>query len=399
MPGLRCAAVAGLLFILAACDDRPPEPARLDLAPVGFDALPGWRDDRQSAALAAFRRSCTRFDLKADDQPVGPGGLGGLVADWRPPCLAAAAVTDGDEAAARAFFEERFAPFRASDGRATEGLFTGYYEPLLSGARQYGGRYTAPIYGRPADLVSVDLGAFQSDLRGRRIAGRVGDGALRPYESRAEIQSGALAGRVPVLAWLDDPVDAFFLHVQGSGRIVLDDGGELRVGYAGSNGHAYVSIGRVLIERGELDHDAVTMQAIRAWLEANPEQARALMDENPSFVFFRELEREGPVGSQGAVLTPGRSLAVDRRHIPLGAPIWLDIMVPAAEPEAPARPLRRLVVAQDTGSAIKGPLRGDLFWGSGPEAEAVAGRMKHHGRLYLLLPLGAVERRGAASSG
>ena len=397
MLGPRCAVVAGPLFIVAACVVPPPEPERLDLAPVGFDALSGWQDDRQGAALVAFRRSCARFDPEADDQPVGADGLGGVVADWRAPCRAAGEVPDGDDRAARAFFEAGFALFRVSDRGRSDGLFTGYFEPLLSGARRRGGRYTVPIYARPADLVSVDLGEFQPDLSGRRIVGRVAGGALRPYESRAEVEAGALTDRAAVIAWVDDPVDAFVLHVQGSGRIDLEDGGELRVGYAASNGHAYASIGRVLADRGELTLDEVTLPAIRAWLAANPEQARALMDENPSFVFFRELERDGPMGAQGAVLTPGRSLAVDRRHIPLGAPVWIDIMAPAVDPEAPDRALRRLVIAQDTGAAIRGPLRGDLFWGFGPEAEAVAGRMKHHGGLYLLLPLGAVERRAAAS--
>ena len=397
MLGPRCAVVAGPLFIVAACVVPPPEPERLDLAPVGFDSLSGWQDDRQGAALVAFRRSCARFDPEADDQPVGADGRGGVVADWRAPCRAAGEVPDGDDRAARAFFEAGFALFRVSDGGRSDGLFTGYFEPLLSGARRRGGRYTVPIYARPADLVSVDLGAFQPDLGGRRIVGRVAGGALRPYESRAEVEAGALTDRAAVIAWVDDPVDAFVLHVQGSGRIDLEDGGELRVGYAASNGHAYASIGRVLADRGELTLDEVTLPAIRAWLAAHPEQARALMDENPSFVFFRELEHDGPMGAQGTVLTPGRSLAVDRRHIPLGAPVWIDIMAPAVDPEAPDRALRRLVIAQDTGAAIRGPLRGDLFWGFGPEAEAVAGRMKHHGGLYLLLPLGAVERRAAAS--
>ena len=195
----------------------------------------------------------------------------------------------------------------------------------------------------------------------------------------------------------DDPVDAFFLHVQGSGRIALAGGGELRVGYAGSNGRAYVSIGRALIERGAIAREDVSLQSIRAWLAAHPDEAAGVLALNPSYIFFRVLDgamddEDGPLGSQGVALTPGRSLAVDRRFLPLGAPLWLDIMAPAAEPGAPDRRVRRLVVAQDTGGAIRGPLRGDLFWGFGAEAESVAGRMKHQGRYFLLLPRGVAER-------
>ncbi len=394
MRGLRCAALIGPLVVLAACVARPPEPERLDLAEVRFDALPGWRGDRHGAALAAFRRSCARFDLRPDDEPVGPDGLAGRIADWRAPCAAAGGEHDDD--AARAFFETWFVPLRARGAGGAEGLFTGYYEPLLSGARRRGGRYTVPIYGRPDDLVSVDLGLFREDQRGRRIAGRVEDGALRPYPSRDEIERGALAARAPVIAWVDDAADAFFLHVQGSGRIALDGGGVVRVGYAASNGHAYVSIGRALVERGALSLDEVSLPAIRAWLAAHPGEAREVMALNPSFVFFRELSGDGPVGAQGVALTPGRSLAVDRRFVPLGVPVWLDITAPSADPAAPDRALRRLVIAQDTGGAITGPVRGDVYWGFGAEAAAVAGRMKHPGRYYLLLPRAAVGRKLAA---
>ena len=214
----------------------------------------------------------------------------------------------------------------------------------------------------------------------------------KPLPDRAAIATGALAGAAPVIAWVDDPVDAFFLHVQGSGRIALAGGGMLRVGYAGKNGHAYVSIGRALIERGALARADVSLQSIRAWLAANPGEAAAVLALNPSYVFFRELHGEGPLGAQGVPLTPGRSLAVDRRFLPLGAPLWLDVMAPASDPAAADRRLRRLVIAQDTGGAIRGPLRGDLFWGFGAEAESVAGRMKHPGGYVLLLPNPVAER-------
>ena len=330
--------------------------------------------------------------VREEDRPLGhSGGVGGLIADWRGPCAAAVAVPAADDGAARQFFEAYFTPFRMTDQGDSEGLFTGYYEPLLNGAAAPGGRFTVPIHGLPPDLVSVDLGLFSDDLGSRKIIGRVVGGALLPYPRRGEIAAGALRGKAPVLAWVDDPVDAFFLHVQGSGRIGLDGGGVMRVGYAGANGRAYVSIGRALIERGAFGREAASMQAIRSWLAANPEKINDILDLNPSYVFFRELTGDSPLGAQGAALTPERSLAVDNAYLPLGAPVWLDIMAPSADLGGPDRALRRLVIAQDVGGAIKGPLRGDLFWGFGPEAERVAGRMKHSGGSVLLLPKALAE--------
>lgn len=388
------AALFAALLALGACVQAPPPEPRLDLTPVSFADLPGWDADSQGKALVAFRRSCARIARLADDRPLGALAAAGRVGDWRAPCAAAEDVPAADDAAARRFFETWFAPFAASDRGVREGLFTGYFEPLLDGSRTRDSRYRVPLYGRPADLVTVDLGLFADDLAGRRIAGRVDGGRLRPYESRAEIMSGALAGRAPVLVWVDDPVDAFFLQVQGSGRVRLREGGVLRLGYAASNGHPYVSIGRVLVARGALAPEAVSLQTIRRWIAAHPDEAAALLAANPSYVFFRELAGDGPLGSQGAPLTPGRSLAVDRRYIPLGVPVFLAGTMPAPEEEGADRPLNRLLVAQDTGGAIRGPLRGDVFWGFGDRAAAIAGRMKHPGRLYLLLPRAAVLASG-----
>ncbi|MGE0718131.1 MAG: murein transglycosylase A [Alphaproteobacteria bacterium] len=386
------AIVSGVVLLLTACggerEAAPPAPAAttpattlpaLVLAPARFADLPGWESDDLPAFLPAFRRSCER--LAAGDPGRGLG-VAGRAADWRPACAAAAAVPAGDRAAARHFLETRFRPWRASDKGDADGLFTGYYEPLLNGARAKGGRYTVPLLRRPPDLVEVDLGAFRPALRGQRIAGRVEGGRLRPYASRSEIDRGALAGRGLELLWVDDPVEAFVLHIQGSGRVRLADGTVLRVGFDGQNGHAYVPIGRVLADRGEIPRDAVTMPAIRQWLAAHPDKARALLDENPSYVFFRQLQGDGPIGAQGVALTAGRSLAVDPSFVPYGVPLWLD----AEDPIDPARRVRRLMVAQDTGGAIRGPVRGDVFWGFGPEAAERAGRMKSRGGYWLLLP-------------
>jgi membrane-bound lytic murein transglycosylase A len=311
-------------------------------------------------------------------------------ADWSPPCGAAAQVPAGDDAAARRFFESTFVPLRAGDNGNPAGLFTGYYEPELAGSRSREGRFPAPLLKRPADLVTVDLGEFRPNWRGERTAGRVEKGRLVPYAGRAEIEKGALAGRSLELAWAD-PVELFFLQIQGSGRVVLADGSVLRVGFDGQNGHSYVPIGRLLAERGAIPREEVTMQSIRAWLREHPGEAPALLAQNPSYVFFKELRGEGPNGAQGVTLTPGRSLAVDRSFIPLGAPVYLA----AAEAPVDGSRIERLLVAQDIGGAIRGPVRGDVFWGHGPEAERIAGMMKAKGAYYLLLPPSLAARAGA----
>ncbi|MCW5730247.1 MAG: murein transglycosylase A [Alphaproteobacteria bacterium] len=371
-----------LVLLVQGCAPPAPPPDRLVLKPARFADLQGWREDRIAEALPALARSCQAIARQAGRDL----GLLGRAEEWAGPCARMQAIAPGDDAALRALLEAEFVPVAAANNDQTEGLFTGYYEASLRGSRRKAPGFEVPLLGRPSDLVMVDLGLFRDQLRGQRIAGRVNEGQLRPYETRAEIETGALASKAPVIAWVSDPVDAFFLHIQGSGRVELAEGGVLRVGYAAQNGHPYFAIGRRLIERGALTPETVSMQTIRAWLADNPGEAAALMRENPSFVFFRELSGEGPIGAQNVALTAGRSLAVDRAHFPLGFPLWLDTAHPAADPAAPDRPLRRLMVAQDTGGAIRGPVRGDVFWGHGPEAAAIAGRMKHKGRYWLLLP-------------
>jgi len=384
------------LALLGACAPRiptPPSPAptapppeRLALERARFQDLDGWNDDRQDEALGAFLRSCVRLRSMAERQSLGGNGLAGTAGDWRSVCDIAQRVPRNDPQSARRFFEAEFLPFRAHNDGKADGLFTGYYEYELRGSRRASSRFTHPLYRRPNDLVMVDLGQFRESLRGQTIAGKVDGGALRPYENRERIEAGALKGKGLELVFVDDPVDAFFLQIQGSGRVTLDDGQVMRVGYAAQNGHGYIAIGRVLRDKGLLDPADISMQSIRTWLRANPAQAAAIMNENPSFVFFRELTGDGPLGAQGVALTPGRSLAVDRGHHALGVPIWLSATTPSARPSDPDRPFRRLMIAQDTGGAIRGPVRGDVFWGHGREAEEIAGRMKHQGVTYLLLP-------------
>ncbi len=371
----------------------PPPVERLTLTAARLAELPGWAEDRVAEAMPALRRSCARLLRLPADRAMGPDGIAGTAADWQPPCRDLMALGEADEARARRYLERWFTPFRLADGDNPDGVFTGYYEAELRGARQPGGRYRVPLYRRPPSLISVELGLFRPELEGRRIAGKVVGGRLRPFDGRAGIEAGALAGRGLELLWVDDPVDAFFLHVQGSGRVTMADGSVVRVGFDGSNDLPYLAIGRSLIEAGSLDAKRVSMQSIRDWLRANPEPGREIMARNARVIFFRELAGDGPVGAGGVALTPGRSLAVDRAYLPLGAPIWLDTHWPGD----PARPLRRLLVAQDTGAAITGPVRGDLFWGFGEAALAQAGRMKALGLYYLLLPRAAAARRAKGS--
>jgi membrane-bound lytic murein transglycosylase A len=372
-----------LAFWLFLRTGKPPAEDRLVLEAARFTDLPGWRDDALAEALPAFLKSCARIGLLPENETLG---LAGTAGDWRPVCAAAARVPAGDSTAARAFFEAQLRPMAVTNGGEPTGLFTGYYEALLQGSRTRHGRYTVPLYVRPPELVMVDLGRFREELAGQRIAGRVEEGHLVPYPERREIAAGALSGRELELVWVNSTVDAFFLEIQGSGRVRLDDGSEMRLGYAAQNGHPYFAIGRDLVERGALTKAEVSMQSIRKWLEEHPAEAPEVMARNRSYVFFQELEGDGPLGAQGVALTPGRSLAVDRKFLPLGVPVWLSGSAPAAREGAPERPLNRLLVAQDTGGAIRGPVRGDVFWGHGPEAAEVAGRMKHDGRLWVLLP-------------
>lgn len=374
---------------LAGCareEPAPPAGDRLLLEPATFAALPGWDRDDPREALAAFRRTCAPI-LRGDPaRPLGPDARFGTRADWVPACRAAETLDTGDATAVRGFFAAAFDPWRAYDDRPDDDLFTGYFEPELAGSRTRSDAYPVTLYRKPADLLEVDLGAFREAVKGERSAGRIQGGRFVPYHDRAAIEAGALAGVAEPLIYVADPVDAFFLHIQGSGIVTLPTGERVRVGYDGTNGHVYFAIGRWLIAEGEVPREKMSLQAIRTWLAANPDRRDAVMNRNPSFVFFRELTGDGPLGAAGVALTPGRSLAVDRRHLPLGAPMWVDIAYPT---DAGAE-LRRLMVTQDTGGAIRGPVRGDVFWGAGAPAEALAGPMAAKGRYWLLLPKGLV---------
>jgi membrane-bound lytic murein transglycosylase A len=399
----------GLLYLAAAWIARGAlGPAKLVLSPTGFDALPGWARDDPRPALEALSRSCGQLEHLADDRPMGGASdrsgapLYGFVRDWRPVCAALSLRAIATPDAARGFFEQHLVPLRASNAGRAQGLFTGYYEAEAEGSLKVGGRYQTPLLKRPSDLVTVDLGAFRDALKGQRIAGRVVEGRLAPYAGRAEIERGTPDLRPLAFVWLANPVDAFFLHIQGSGRVRLAEGGTLRVGYDGQNGHPYTPIGRVLRNMGALDKDHISMQTIRAWLAAHPEEGRRVMEENASYIFFKALPIEdpalGPLGAQEVSLTPGRSLAVDRKFHALGVPMWLDTSLPTDDAGTPGPAFRRLMIAQDAGGAIRGPVRGDVFFGFGEEPARLAGWMKQQGRLYVLLPKPLAARLQAGGS-
>jgi membrane-bound lytic murein transglycosylase A len=393
-------AIAAIIVALgiAGCQTvAPPAPAppaptapaptapRATFTPVDWSALPGWSTDRVEAAWPAYLVGCRALLAEPRSQPL-----------WQVPCAAAATVDSRDPRAVRAFFEGHFSPYSvtaAADGSAI-GLVTGYYEPLLAGSRARTATFGIPLYAPPDDLLTVDLSALHPELKDRRVRARVDGKKVVPYWPRADIERGAAPLSVKAIVYVEDPIEAFFLEIQGSGRITLPDGAVIRLNYADQNGHPYRSIGRVLIDRGDLPRERASMQGIAAWAKANPDKLRALLDENPSYVFFREVAApaagsldatiDGPLGSLGVPLLAGRTIAVDARVIPLGAPIFLATTMPLS-----TAPLERLVLAQDTGGAIRGAVRADFFWGFGPAAGREAGRMRQDGRMWLLWPRGA----------
>lgn len=387
MSHLRFALILLSLLALAACAPMAPKPEPLACpacaicphCPPGkppaetvrylesdFSALPGWGRDSLASSLRTFLAGCTRPILEKV-------------------CEIARRVPAGEDAAARSFFESNFRPYAVvSSAGADSGLVTGYYEPVISGSRAPGGANRYPIYGVPEDLVVVDLAATNPEVRHSRLRGRLDGRRLVPYFSRAEIESHGPAFPAPVIAWTADPVELFFLQVQGSGNVTLDNGSRIRIGYADQNGHPYRSLGRYLVARGEMTLEQASMQSIKAWAAAHPEKLQEALNHNGSYVFFRELPATaGPIGALGIPLTAGYSLAVDRRYLPLGAPVYLATTQPLS-----AQPLERLMAAQDTGGAIRGIARADFYWGTGAEAGAFAGRMRQQGRMWLLWPRG-----------
>lgn len=365
--------------VCPVCPAPPsPLPRVSVLERVGFDALPGWQDDDLQGVASAMRASCQGLRTRSD---------------WRDACAGLNSTALKEPAALRQYFEANFVPYRvANPDGSIEGLITGYYEPLLRGSRERRGAFRYPLYAPPEDLLTIDLSAVNPDLKNMRLRGRLEGNRVVPYYSRADIEKGIAPVSGKEIVWVDDAVEAFFLQVQGSGRVRLDNGEMLRVGYADQNGHPYRSLGRHLVERGEMKINEASMDGIKAWARTNPQRLDEMLNANPSYVFFRILparaptadpDMDGPLGALGVPLTPGRSIAVDPRYIPLGAPVYLSTTQPNTD-----TPLARLMLAQDTGGAIRGQVRADFFWGFGADAGALAGRMRQQGKMWVLLPSG-----------
>ncbi len=350
----------------------PPVEYRGKLVAGAWQELPNWGEEPVRPALEAFVRSCDALE-KQDA--------------WKGVCAQArTTLAAADDARAARFFQDNFDPYRVvNPDDTTSGMITGYYEPLLHGSREPSRRYRYPIYGEPSDLLTIDLSSLYPDLNHKRLRGRLVGQRVVPYYSRADIDADPALLKGHEIVWVDDPIDVFFLHIQGSGQVQLENGERVRVGYADQNGHPFRSLGRLLIDRGEIGPEHASMQGIKDWARHHPRKLQRYLDANPSYVFFRELPRDlpGPIGALGVPLTPERSLAVDPRVIPLGAPIYLSTTWPNT-----SEPLQRLMVAQDTGGAINGAVRADFFWGFGDAAGAQAGKMRQAGEMWVLLPKG-----------
>jgi membrane-bound lytic murein transglycosylase A len=381
--GLACLLIGGSVVSAGAASLS----AQADLQRLTFAELRGWEVDDHGEAFAAFRRSC-RF-MKSQEKPVRTGKPTG--AKLARVCAEALSLGNLDNQAARSFFESRFTPF-AVVPKQGDGFLTAYYEPEFKGSRRRTATYQVPLLAKPDDLVTIPQGRKPRGLPpGLQAARRKPGGKiLEPYPDRAAIETGALGDLAKPVVYLKEPGEAFIIHVQGSARIKLSDGTSMRVAYAGRNGRPYTSIGKLLVQRGELDLESMTLAKLMGWLKDHPDDARDLMRQNQSYIFFREATElahaDGPVGGAGHPLVPGRSLAVDRSLWSYGVPFWLDGTLPRSLTQA--EPLQRLMIAQDTGSAIVGPARGDFFFGSGEEAGRLAGLMRHKTRFFVLQPKG-----------
>jgi membrane-bound lytic murein transglycosylase A len=388
--------VAAILAWWATHKTIPFLAPQMRLAPVTWSDLPGWKTSDPRAALSAFARSCDALKKKPDGASMGGAGYAGIAADWRGMCRD---VPSGSVSVARArsFFEEKTLPVAVSSGGDATGTFTGYYEPQIRGSRMRHGVYQTPVYATPENLVTVDAGQFADDLAGRHFTGCVDGHKLIKCPARSDIDATG-SPKSKILFYADDPISVFFLQIQGSGRVRFDDGTAARVNYDSQNGQSYTAVGKTLIQMG-VPRDGMSMQVIRKWLKDHPQEAQRVMETDKSFVFFREElvgdASEGAEGSEGVPLTPGASLAVDMKLHPLGVPMFVAATRPDANPARGDHPFDTLMVAQDSGGAIKGAVRGDVFWGFGTDEESIAGRMKSAGRLYVSLPKALAAKLGA----
>jgi len=356
------------------------------LSKTNFKRLPYWEYDDQSQALLAFQKSCVDILKREPSAAFSTLPQSKSNQAWQTICLAANKLSHSDKMTAQQFFESWFEPYTVQDNFNPHGLFTGYYLPLLHASLKKSKQYTVPVYGLPADLVKVNLSLFGSDFSNKIIIGQLKNNTLVPYPDRTAINSGTLGKNANVLVWADNAVDVFFAQIQGSVTVQLPDHQSLLLGYASTNGRAYTAIGKVLIQNKVIAKENISMQTIRAWLQGHPEQVNDILNQNASYVFFTVLHTQDPLGMEQVPLTAQRSLAVDTHYIPLGVPVWLKTKIPEQRPVERLLPYHRLLIAQDTGGAIKGIIRGDIYWGAGEDAAFAAGHMKQIGRYWLLLP-------------
>lgn len=379
---IRYGVVAGLLSVLIACQTSkktaPPSPVKPSVTTSAspfkisqWTMLPAWEAETLRLSWPALQQSCRVLEKKDV---------------WKAICREAAQLNGNDEKAMRLFYETSFTPYQLINLDGTEyGLITGYYEPLLRGSRQASAHFRYPLYGVPDDLLEIDLSDVYPQFKGMRLRGRLEGKKIIPYANRSQINSGLASLKGRELFWVENEIELFFLQIQGSGRIELEDGQRVKIGYADQNGHPYNSIGKKLIEMGELKPEEASMQGIKNWAENNPGKVATLLGQNPSYVFFRELPETltSPLGALGVPLTEEYSIAVDPRTVPLGFPVFLATTQPNTNIQ-----LNRLMYAQDTGGAIKGRVRADFFWGFGANAALKAGSMKQQGRMWVLFPRG-----------
>ena len=362
---------------------KPPEPPKVTWKASTFSALPGWQSANLETSLKTFKVSCDVFLRQPENKKVGSAFFSLKASDWYPACRAARKLQNPSNAQIKAFFEAWFNPGTFYKEDQIEGLFTGYYVPVVKGSLQRTDLYAVPIYALPRNWVTFRLSTFDEDAPDRKVVGRVEGHHVYPYHTREEINQGAIEKFAPVLVWVEDQIDRLYLEIQGSGIIKLASGQEIFIGFAGQNGAAYTSIANVLIKQGILTTDTASMQNIRAYFKEHPGKMLEVINKNKSFVFFEKQQVPRARGAQGVFLTPGYSLAVDRSFVPLGAPIWVDTTHLDGDKE---KSLERLFIAQDTGGAINGPVRGDVFWGNGDKAGEIAGRMRNKGKYWVMLP-------------
>ena len=361
--------------------------ADLHLKKTSFNQLPGWGTADTTQSMNAFNVTCTSFLKQEPDTPAGSPYIPLTAKDWYPACRAALLVDTASAKQTKAFFEHYFEPAEFFDHQPVQGLFTGYYLPLLHGSLTKTTQYNVPIYSTPDNLITVDLTLFDSGLTNRQLFGRLEGGRLVPFYTREDINQGAIADSASVIVWVDSHIDRLFMDIEGSGIVQLTDGSHMFLGYAGQNGAPYTAVGHALIQKGVMNRQNQSMQRIRGYLGSHPEERDTIINQNKSFVFFEILPHKSAIGVKGIVLTPGYSLAIDRQWIPIGVPVWLNTTRPDDQKNA-QKPFQRLMIAQDTGGAIRGMVRGDIFWGKGNKAMTIAGQMNNAGYYWLLLPRG-----------